>query len=336
MQNIEIESPNVPAQFFSFTDENGNLTTPWHGKNEILTSDPMDLEACLREAGQLYEVEKHALIDPIHGQPLKSVFGLYRSDNKAFINTCGAGFNGQGPHRILEPIHRMMQDQKIRIDSMAAWPDGLFAINYNIGDTAPVGDPHKNYFQVVFANNTRVTLTEFTSSLRMVCKNTVAHALNAATVKYRTKSTKNMLNRLDEAAVLVANLKGVINGVEEILTFLCSKKLSTDMVNKILTDMYGEVKVLKDGSTKDNIREKVMRAFEHNDGDLIPGIRGTAGNLYHAISEVHTHDNNLLRIRGEVEEGERNEVLRSKRAAKNLFGNPDIDKFVALATTLLK
>lgn len=334
---LENESASVPAKFFSFNDINGNPTTPWHGNNTMLNSDPYDLIACLKEAGEFYEVEKHALVDPIHNRPMKSVFGLYRNDTKEFINTCGAGFNGQGPQNILSPIHEMMVDQGIKINSFASWSDGLFVINYDFGESEIVkGDTHKNFFQVVFANNTLFALTEFVSSIRAVCKNTVSHSLNSATAKFKTKSTKNMLNRLDEAAKLVGTLKESIGGIEDRLRFLASKQVSNAMLDKILTNLYGETKLLKDGSVKEtSMREKVIRAFENNDGNLIPGIRGSYYNVYNALTNVHTHDDGLVRLRGEVEESERPELVRAKKVQKNLFGNSDVDKFFKITNSIL-
>ena len=333
---LENESASVPAKFFSFSDNNGNPTTPWHGKNTMLNSDPYDLIACLKEAGEYYEVEKHALLDPIHNLPMKSVFGLYRDDTKEFINTCGAGFNGQGPQNILSPIHGMMFDQGIKINSFAAWPDGLFVINYDFGTSEIVsGDTHKNFFQVVFANNTTVALTEFVSSIRAVCKNTVVYALKSAAVSYKTKSTKNMLNRLDEASKLVGTLKESIGGIEDRLRFLSSKQVSNAMLDNILTNLYGDTKILKNGSIKEtSMREKVIKAFENNDGNIIPGIRGSYYNLYNALTNVHTHDEGLVRLRGEVEESERPELVRAKKVQKNLFGNSDVDKFFKITDSI--
>lgn len=331
----QIPASNVPASFWAT-----NNNSPWHAVHSKLDEEcKYNLKLALQTAGEDYDVIKQQLPHPfIEGKMLDNAFGLFRSDNHAFYGTCKSRYTPQNNFDVLSPLFEMMKDCGIGLESMAFWPTGHVAVNFKVMDTEPIkGDTHQHYLQAYFGHDGITVINYLDSVVRMVCSNTVTHALNSANNLLKVKHTIGAQKRLSDYAMLIGGMKHEIKTFEERLAFLASKKMTVDQVNTVLNTIFGEPKVLKTtGEIKYNARQIVLNMFESNDDNAFPSIRGTFYNMANAFSQKDTHADPVT-IQGNYNKSDR-EAIETSRRIKNTItnGNSDFNKFMALAMEMTK
>lgn len=328
----------IPAKFFH--TENGNPA--WHGLGDIIPSDiSHDLEKVLSYADMDYDVVKLEQINAMTGDKIPGEFGLYNERTKQFYGNCKGGYNPLNNYQSLKFIHELMSDQNIYIDSIAEWPNGYVAVNYRLLETEVVkNDDHIIYLQAFFGHDGLKAINYFQSHTRMVCKNTVYKAMKTAEnagEMFKVKHTKNAEIKMANATALIRAMRDEAKTYIDRLKLLSRKTLTASQVKTILDKIYGEPKLLKNGEIKDNPRIIVEQLFERNDGNNgINLIRGTAYNMYNALTEYTTHETRV-NIHGHYNEADRPMIEASKRILNQINSvnktNP-IDKFFNILETI--
>jgi len=325
----------TPAKFF-YT-ETGNPA--WHGLGNIIPSDiAHDLDKVLNFTGMDYDVVKKEQINALTGEKIHGEFGLYNERTKQFYGNCKGGYNPFNNQKALTFIHELMSDQNIHIDSIAEWSNGYVAANYRLLETEIVkNDEHKIYLQAFFGHDGLTAISYFQSHTRMVCKNTVYKAMRTAGEIFKIKHTKNAEIKMANSMELINAMREEAKTFVERLKLLSRKTLTTGQVTTILNHLYGEPKILKNGETKDNSRIIVEQLFEENDGNNgINLIRGTAYNLYNALTQYDTHAKRV-NIHGQYVESDRPMIEAGKRILNQINSvdrNNPIDKFFTLIETI--
>lgn len=303
-------------QFFRANSAKG----AWHGDGTTFPDAiANDHEAVLNACGLNYDVVTLPYKNPFTGEPVED-YGIYNSENGNHFGTCKKGYQPLSNFKVLETLHDIMAGQNIGIDSIIHWPkDGYIAANYKLMEYDVVkSDPSIAYVQVVNGNNGSTLLTYLQSHVRMVCENTVTHAMASANAMLAFKHTMNVETRLLEAGEIIKAMANETWSYVDRLKFLSGKNLSREKVNTILDNLFGPEKVLKSGDVKNNARTKVLQLFEENDGkNGISGIRGTAYNLFNAITEYTTHASPVS-IHGKYDPKDRTELEYSQRALKTI------------------
>lgn len=303
----------------------------WHGDG-VAFPDAIanDHEAVLNECGLNYEVGTMPYKNAITGEDVDD-YGIYNLQSGNHFGTCKKGYQPLSNLKVLETLHDIMTDQNIGIDSIIHWPkEGFIAANYKLMEYDVVkGDPSIAFVQVVNGNNGSTLLTYLQSHVRMVCENTVTHAMTSANAMLAFKHTLNVETRLLEAGEIIKAMANETWSYVDRLKLLSGKNLSGSQVNTILDNLFGPEKVLKSGEAKNNARTKVLQLFEENDGkNGISGIRGKAYNLFNAITEYTTHASPVS-IHGKYDPKDRIKLEYSQRMLKTIKAGetPHIEKF---------
>lgn len=303
-------------QFFRAENAKG----AWHGDG-VTFPDAIanDYEAVLNTCGLNYDVVTLPYNNSFTGEPVED-YGIYNSENGNHFGTCKKGYQPLSNFKVLETLHDIMAGQSIGIDSIIHWPrEGFFAANYKLAEYEVVkGDENIAYVQVTNGNDGATKLAYFQSHWRMVCENTVVHAMASANAMLAFKHTMNVENRLLEAGEIIKAMANETWSYVDRLKFLSGRNLSGSQVNTILDNIFGPEKVLKSGEVKESARTKVLRFFEENDGkNGISGTRGTAYNLFNAISQYTTHASPVS-IHGKYDPKDRTGLEYSQRALKTI------------------
>lgn len=303
-------------QFFRAENAKG----AWHGDGVTFPDAIANDHVAVLNACELnYEVGTIPYKNAITGEDVDD-YGIYNLQSGNHFGTCKKGYQPLSNSKVLETLHDIMTDQNIGIDSIIHWPkEGFIAANYKLMEYDVVkGDPSIAFVQVVNGNNGSTLLTYLQSHVRMVCENTVTHAMNSANAMLAFKHTMHVENRLMEAVNLIKAMVNETMSYADRLKLLSGKNLSVSQVNTILDNLFGTEKVLKSGDVKNNARSKVLQLFEENDGkNGISGIRGTAYNLFNAITEYTTHASPVS-IHGKYDPKDRTELEYSQRALKTI------------------
>lgn len=333
---MNFKGQNVPAKFVTTT---GNRA--WHTIHTNIGEEcKFDLQLALDRAGENYQTEVTQLVCPYTGNPLPDQFGIFRGDTKDFYGVCGSRYMPVSNYDSLKPIMDIMSgDPKnpIGIESMGFWKTGHVAANFKIMETETIPDDKTvHYMCAVYGHDGRTVISYLLSSIRIVCSNTAEAALKSADFVLKTKHTMNVGAKLNQYGLLIDNVKHEITDFNDRLKYLSSKTISTNDLNTILNNLYGEPKILKTGEIKNDYRQKVLEAFEKNDGDVFKGNRGKFINLYNAITEVRTHDKRVT-IQGDYDKSKVEEIKASRRILDNLTDKTDniIPKFFELVMPMV-
>ena len=303
----------------------------WHGDGVTFPDAIANDHVAVLNACELnYEVGTIPYKNAITGEDVDD-YGIYNLQSGNHFGTCKKGYQPLSNLKVLETLHDIMTDQNIGIDSIIHWPkEGFIAANYKLMEYDVVkGDPSIAFVQVVNGNNGSTLLTYLQSHVRMVCENTVTHAMTSANAMLAFKHTLNVETRLLEAGEIIKAMANETWSYVDRLKFLSGNNLSGSQVNNILDNLFGPEKVLKSGEAKNNARTKVLQLFEENDGkNGISGIRGTAYNLFNAITQYTTHASPVS-IHGKYDPKDRIKLEYSQRMLKTIKAGetPHIEKF---------
>ena len=174
--------------------------TPWHGLgNQLATQQP--LEVWMREAGMDWEIRETPVrfisseagaLGQISSFPDQKV--LFRSDNQAPLSVVSNRFKVVQPRQILEFYRDLTEQSGFELETAGVLKGGrkLWALA-RTGQTGSLAGNDQTNGYVLLAtacDGTLATTAQFTS-IRVVCNNTLAVALNGAgqAVKVRHNTT---------------------------------------------------------------------------------------------------------------------------------------------------
>jgi phage/plasmid-like protein (TIGR03299 family) len=133
----------------------------------------------------------------------------------------------------------------------------------------------------------------FETGIRSVCRNTFRMAsLKKLGSTLRVKHTKNSAKRVDSLKAEIDEIKNVAMTMEERLQFLSKRKVTRESLTKVMDRLFPK-KQTEDGeessTRRDNNIADVLRLYDYNDGDTFREQRGTAYNLWNAVTEYTDH-----------------------------------------------
>lgn len=277
----------------------------WHKVWEPLTEEQsQDFDAALKAGDLDWGLEKIALTHPITGAPLP-VFGMFCSDNKQFLSEVRERYTPISNREAFDFVRDIIgADTKLYIDSCGHFQDRrkVFA-NLYVGETEIVpGDVHQRYYQFVTSHDGSMHLTPFSSYVRMVCGNTVKHAMTTAAEKLKIRHTESAKERMKEVSEWLQLAGKEQDSFDNKLRFLAQKKMTVQMVETFLDRLIGKPKEgdqitinkttgepRKDG--KKELREKIAAA------EGVDGIKGISGSAYEWLNKVTFSYDYLLKDR---------------------------------------
>lgn len=248
--------------------------------------------------------------EPIQNvQAFDFVDSILQAENGAHYESAGALGNGE------------------RIWVLARIPDADIRI-------AGTDDFSMSYLMVATSHDGSMSYTSKLTTTRIVCQNTLNVALGErANSVLKIKHTKDAKQRLERAKGLIQGITTTAKEVENRLNLLASRKMTKESMKAVLDRLFPatvEVDGGKARSTKQsNVAMKVLELFESNDNNAIPEIRGTAYNLFNAVTEYTDHFRNAR-----ITEGREGYSVERARAENAMFGTGDAFKNEAMVAVL--
>lgn len=321
--NLNIHNNRV--SFFS------NKIPAWHKLGTIVEGARTWQEA-IKLANLDYEVRKEQLVHPRTGEPLDSTFGIFRSDNDVFLGTVGERYTPIQNRFMFEFMDAILSaDNKAHYETAGVLGKGekvfMLANLTDEFDLHGSGDKHKAYLAGVGSHDGSSSTRFFVTEVRIVCANTVQIALNrAGNSGVSVRHTINAEARLDAKLRDLQSARQAFRSTMEKLEFLAERKVDSKVVDTVLEQVFG----LKDGIENASSRAKgsvelVKSLLESNDNNAFPQFRGTAYNLFNAVTEYVDHYSETRSTSGRV--GIDKSVLRAESA---MFGRNSEFKAKAL------
>ena len=268
---------------------------PWHRVfTKLSDAETKDFDAALVAGDIAWDLKKAPFLNPYNGEPTP-VYGIFRDDNNAFLGNARAGYEPISNRRALNFLRDIIgEDKNITIDSCGSFAGGskVFA-NLHVGTFEVVpGDVIEVYHQFVTSHDGSMPLSVFMSYTRMVCSNTVRHAMAQAQTQLKIRHSQNSVAKMENVAEWLQLAAQEQENFNNKLKFLATKKTTADFENLFLDTLLGkdEPKLKKSGDVKETRRLKLRNMILAADGaNGVVGVEGTVYGLLNKVTSVYDH-----------------------------------------------
>lgn len=282
--------------------------------------------ADINARGLCFKPQKHQLTHPLRpGEKIDS-WGLFHEDG-TFIANCGEGYAIHPPEVIFDTLDELIgaadgakyETAGIIGDYKKVW--GLVDIKSSIR----VGDDETKQYLMGCTTFDSTGSTKFLqTNTRVVCKNTWDMALSGKLNKMLSvRHTSKSHRRLDDARQAMAGIQAEFLTMGERLNFLASRYLQPIDMKNILDEVIKQPTPRGDSNTtrmencrRDNILNEIIGIYEYNDNNAFPEQRGTAYNMFNAITNYVDHSRGTRTSDGENPEYNRSLSATTGSGAK--------------------
>jgi phage/plasmid-like protein (TIGR03299 family) len=283
------------------------------------------------KAGLNWSVSKHQFTSPITGQPVDS-WGIFRDDNNGFLGSVGSVFapiqnKAMGAHidKIINSAGAHYETAGCLDGGKRVWALAKLPSDIRIAGT---DDITKSYLLATQGHDGSTSYILKYTGIRVVCRNTLTHAINerggdAIKTKHTTNASGRLSTAIDAAAGINASLQVVSSKLNELAVRRIDGKTIAATFDRVLGADW------RDSTRTKNNAAQIANLFESNDNGAFPQIKGTAVNLYNAMTNWSDHYRTVRRTDGKEELSI--EQLREESA---VFGSGDAWKTKALETIL--
>ena len=191
------------------------------------------------------------------------------------------------------------------------------------------GDQHQTFLLFTSSHDGSLAAQCKLTTVRVVCQNTLNQAVSINGSCVKVKHTRDAQSKLDAAQRLISNAKQTTETLKEKLEILSERIINKESFINVMDRLFPKPKDEKVSDTKrNNTMMEIARLFEHNDDNTFPDERGTAINLFNAVTEYTDHFRSTRRHN-------KNQTIEMARTEAALFGGSgDLLKQNALGTIL--
>ena len=275
--------------------------TPWHGLgNQLATQQP--LEVWMREAGMDWEIRETPVrfisseagaLGQISSFPDQKV--LFRSDNQAPLSVVSNRFKVVQPREVLEFYRDLTERSGFELETAGALKGGrkLWALA-RTGQTGSLAGNDQTNGYVLLAtacDGTLATTAQFTS-IRVVCNNTLAVALNGAAqaVKVRHNTTFDAQAVKKQLGISVSAWDDFMYRLKTLSERHITRKTAEKVMRSVFTDVnYSSGDMLV--KPNEQAMKKAMALYDGaGRGAELPSAKNTAYGLLNAVTEFVDHE----------------------------------------------
>ena len=298
MDNINYNEERKSYSFYSLKEK------PWHGlgtivekaktPDEILHIANMDYEVGLAKMyasfipDNIDSITKHedyykclcldgnSINIPKKGDIVPDIYATYRKDNYDVLGTVGKRYEVVQNEVAMDFIYQvcknndMINKNDIIIQTAGVLGKGerIFVTaklpNYNIGK-----DDVERYILFTTSHDGSASINACFTNIRVVCNNTLNAALHKCTNKMTFKHTKNILNNLQEGAVLMNKSIHYNQSIKQLLEHTQTINTNSNDVERYIANILfdeGQVKYIVDKGGIDRIPfdDKNISSIKHN------------------------------------------------------------------------
>ena len=272
--------------------------TPWHGLGNQLTPN-RPIEDWIVQAGLNWSIEEspvryliggHEYLGEIHAFPDNKV--LYRSDSCEALSVVGNRYKVVQPREILEFYRDLTEKSGFELETAGSLKGGrkIWALA-RTGQSATLqgGDVTNAYVLLATAcDGTMATTAQFTS-VRVVCNNTLAVAVNDSTgaVKVPHRSTFKADDVKRQLGISVSSWDEYMYRLKQ----LSERKVKAHEARNYLMRVFTDQSKAVTANTNERGMAKAQALFDGaGRGAELASSRGTAYGLLNAITEFVDHE----------------------------------------------
>lgn len=272
--------------------------TPWHGLGNRLAS-RQPLEVWTEQAGLDWRIKETPVrfIDGDKGH-LGEILSfddqkvLYRSDTQAPLSVVSQRYQVVQPREILEFYRDLTEASGFELETAGSLKGGrkIWALARTGQSGVLKGKDQTNAYVLLATacDGTMATTAQFTS-VRVVCNNTLAVALNG-----QTQAVKVSHRSVFDAAAVKQQLGITVSSWGDFmyrLKALSERKVTARETQKFLTTVFQPHPAQQYSKANDRAMSKVLSLFDGNGrGADLPSAKKTAYGLLNAVTEFVDHE----------------------------------------------
>ena len=272
--------------------------TPWHGLgNQLASQQP--LEVWMREAGMDWEIRETPVrfisseagtLGQISSFPDQKV--LFRSDNQAPLSVVSNRFKVVQPREVLEFYRDLTEQSGFELETAGVLKGGrkLWALA-RTGQTGSLAGNDQTNGYVLLAtacDGTLATTAQFTS-IRVVCNNTLAVALNG-----QSQCVKVSHRCVFDAEAVKKQLGISVSAWDDFmysLKTLSERKVKQSEAEKFIRTLFQPRPEQVEQKSNERAMGEVRALFDgEGRGAHLPSSYGTAYGLLNAVTEFVDHE----------------------------------------------
>jgi len=311
----------------------------WHRLGTVLDN-AFTWSDALKGASLNWNVEKRQLLDPIAKLPIDR-WGIFRVDTGDYMGDCGKDYTplqnytiGQVMDAIVEAEGGAHYDVAGSIrGGKQVWAQIALRDAIRIKGTDDKSDVR---LTGIADHSGKLANRWFTSATRIVCANTMRIAeLN----QDKMRNAEFRITHSGDVDLKIANVRKTLteahDGVKSFndkLNFLATREANMTIVKEFVQTYFPRVIEDADGkhsATQRTAARKVLENFESNDSNAIPKVKGTAYNLYNAVTEWADHSRGGVR-KGTFETTEQARAFGAVLGAGNTLKQVALDSIMEL------
>ena len=272
--------------------------TPWHGLgNQLAAKQPLEVWA--KQAGMSFNIletpvryltENLGNLGAIMSFPEQKV--LYRSDTKAPLSVVSQRYQVVQPREILEFYRDLTEKSGFELETAGVLKGGrkLWALaKTNQFSTLKGNDTVKGYVLLATAcDGTLATTAQFTS-IRVVCNNTLAIALQNTTgaVKVPHNTTFDAASVKQKLGISVTSWDSLMYQMK----VLSERRVKTHEAMNYFLRVFTDQNHVNTGLTNERAIAKVQTLYDgQGKGAELASSKGTAFGLLNAVTEFVDHE----------------------------------------------
>lgn len=273
---------------------------PWHGLGTVLPDDTLTAEQALKAAKLNWTVEQREIFDA-DMTPIKGYRMNQRSDDKTCLSVVRDTWTPVQNDQLLGIAEALAQagdglDYQPRIETAGSLSGGkiVWAL-VRVKEAKCLGSSHLSYLLLSNGHDGTRAVKGTLTDVRVVCNNTL-RAAEARASLLSVKHTRNVMERVNEAAKLLGWANDATDATFAIYKALAATKLKADAANELFKEL------IPGADDKDNTKagekvDKLMWLFRNG-----PGVEGkTVFDALNAVTDFVDHHRDFRTKEGNAE-----------------------------------
>lgn len=296
-------------------------TPAWHRLGQTVSGTKKWRDAIVL-AHLNWTVDKKQLIHPDTNNPIPA-YGLFRNDNGLFLSTCGSKYTViQNEAAFTFVDHLIGEIDGAHYETAGALNDGktiwtLAKIPSEIR-IAGTDDTSESYLMFADHRDGKSAVCKLTT-VRVVCNNTLNVSMQEDFRRITIRHTAGCVAKMDELKKSLSAVQDKTKMLNSMFNELAVRQVKVTQIKDFIQTLFPKV---SESATAQNKARDILTKYEICDNNAFPSIRGTAWNLFNAVTE-HVDHSATVRTNETIDE----DTARAKSA---LFGVGEAFKYLAL------
>ena len=276
--------------------------TPWHKQGEILADYP-NTEEAYEKSGLNWEVEKVKQMIPYKDSYIPSDdYALIRTKDGEMqqLGSCKESYNVFQNKDGFEWCRPLVETDLWKYETAGSLRNGIVGwILLKQGEIELVHkDILKQYLLLTWSHDGSKTVQPMSTSIRVVCNNTLTAALNEATNKSKVKHSSKMIMKLEEIRKLYEATTEQFNHQKEIFSRMLDFKMTEGQVNEyidlVMKNAFkvSDLENMEESKKKTinmNVRATLLDGAFNGTGTAELGIGNTMYGVFNGVEEAVEH-----------------------------------------------